>query len=58
MAKVPSPEQGDALDRLTELGLLERPGEEATSMHRLMAAFALAEALDDGAQAAVEAACG
>ena len=48
----------DALDRLTGLGLLERPGEEATSMHRLMAAFALAEAPDDGAQAAVEAACG
>lgn len=48
----------NALDRLTDLGLLGRSGEDALSMHRLVAAFALAEASDDEAQAAVEAACG
>lgn len=47
----------DALDRLADLGLLESSGDEALRMHRLVAAFALAETPDDGAQAAVEAAC-
>jgi len=47
----------DALDRLTDLGLLERSGDETFKMHRLVAAFALAEVPDDEAQAAVEAAC-
>lgn len=48
----------DALDRLTDLGLFEKPGDTVLSMHRLVTAFALAEAPDNGAQAAVEAACG
>lgn len=48
----------DALDRLADLGLLERSGDEALRMHRLVASFALAEAPDDEAQAAVEMACG
>ena len=48
----------DALDRLTDLGLLERSRGETLRMHRLVAAFALAEVPDDEAQAAVEAACG
>jgi hypothetical protein len=47
----------DALDRLTELGLLERSGDETLRMHRLVAAFALAEVPDDEAQTAAEAAC-
>lgn len=46
----------DALDRLLELGLLERSGDRTQRMHRLVAAFALAEVPDDEAQAAVEAA--
>lgn len=47
----------NALDRLTDLGLLGRLGEDTLSMHRLVSAFALAEVSDDEAQAAVEAAC-
>lgn len=47
----------DALDRLTDLGLLEESVDETFRMHRLVAAFALAEVPDDGAQATVEAAC-
>jgi tetratricopeptide (TPR) repeat protein len=51
----------DALDRLTGLGLLQGAsagsGGEAFRMHRLVAAFALAEAPGAGAQEAVEAAC-
>ncbi len=47
----------DALDRLADLGLLQGSGNGTLKMHRLVAAFALAEVPDDGAQAAVEAAC-
>jgi len=47
----------DALERLTEVGLLGEEGDGAFGMHRLVAAFALAEISDDEAQAAVEAAC-
>jgi tetratricopeptide (TPR) repeat protein len=47
----------DALNRLTDLGLLERSGNETLRMHRLVAAFALAEVPHNEAQAAVEAAC-
>src|SRR5215211_1064615 len=47
----------DALDKLTDLGLLERSGGEALTMHRLVSAFALVEVPDDDAQAAVESAC-
>lgn len=53
----PSTTVRDALDRLTDLGLLEGSGGETLRMHRLVAAFALAEVPDDGAQVAVEAAC-
>lgn len=53
----PDPTVRNALDRLTDLGLLGRSGEDALNMHRLVAAFALAEVSDDEAQAAVEAAC-
>jgi tetratricopeptide (TPR) repeat protein len=53
----PTTKVRDALDKLTDLGLLEESGEETLRMHRLVAAFALAEVPDDGAQAAVEAAC-
>lgn len=45
----------DALDRLADLGLLERSRGETLRMHRLVIAFALAEVPDDEAQAAVEA---
>jgi len=47
----------DALDRLADLGLLEDSGGEALTMHRLVAAFALAEVPGDDAQVTVEAAC-
>ncbi len=47
----------DALDRLTDLGLLEQSGDETLRMHRLVAAFALAEVPDDETRVAVEAAC-
>ena len=47
----------DALERLTEVGLLGEERDGAYGMHRLVAAFALAEVGDDGARAAVEAAC-
>ncbi len=54
----PSTTVRDALDRLTDLGLLGKSGEGDLTMHRLVAAFALAEADDHEAQAAVEVACG
>lgn len=47
----------DALERLTDVGLLGKETDGAYGMHRLVAAFALAEISDDDAQAAVEAAC-
>lgn len=47
----------DALDRLTEVGLLGEEREGVYVMHRLVLAFALAEVGDDETQAAVEAAC-
>ena len=46
----------DALDKLADLGLLERSGGEALTMHRLVAAFAIAEVPDD-TQGTVESAC-
>lgn len=48
----------DALDRLVDLGLFQKPGDAVLSMHRLVAAFALAEAPDDEARGAVETVCG
>ena len=55
---VPATVARDALERLTEVGLL---GEESDGVYGIqqvvVAAFALAEAPEDGAQAAVEAAC-
>lgn len=54
----PTIEFRNALDRLKNLGLLEDLGGETFRMHRLLAAFALAETPADGAQAAVETACG
>jgi tetratricopeptide (TPR) repeat protein len=47
----------DALERSAEVGLLGEETDGAYGMHRLVAAFALAEIPDDGAYAAVEAAC-
>ena len=47
----------DALNKLTELGLLETSGGEALRMHRLVAAFARTEITDKKAQPAVEMAC-
>jgi len=47
----------DALERLTEIGLLGEESDGTYGMHRLVAAFALAEVGDEEAQAAVEAAC-
>ena len=47
----------DALERLTDVGLLGEETDGAYGMHRLVATFALAEASDDGAQVAVEEAC-
>lgn len=55
--KVPATLVRDALDRLTEVGLLGEDTDGAFGMHRLVAAFALAEVPEDGAPAAVEAAC-
>jgi tetratricopeptide (TPR) repeat protein len=54
---VPATLSRDALDRLTEVGLLGEETEGAFGMHRLVAAFALAEVPEDGATAAVEEAC-
>lgn len=47
----------DALERLTEVGLLGEEREGVYGMHRLVTAFAQAEVADDGAQTAAEAAC-
>lgn len=47
----------DALERLTEIGLLGEEREGVYGMHRLVAAFAQAEVADDEAQTAAEAAC-
>lgn len=47
----------DALERLKDVGLLGEGRDGTFNMHRLVAAFALAEIAADGAQAAVEAAC-
>lgn len=47
----------DALERLADIGLLGEETDGVYGMHRLVAAFALAEVPDDGAGAAVEAAC-
>jgi tetratricopeptide (TPR) repeat protein len=47
----------DALERLSEVGLLSEEEDGAHGMHRLVAAFARAEAPDGGARADVEAAC-
>ncbi len=54
---LPATVSRDALERLTDVGLLGKETQGAFGMHRLVAAFALAEAPDDGARAAVEAAC-
>lgn len=47
----------DALEKLTEIGLLGEESDGTYGMHRLVAAFALAEVEDEEAQAAVEEAC-
>ena len=47
----------DALDSLTRLGLLEDLDAETLRMHRLVAAFSLAEISDDEAQEAAEMGC-
>lgn len=47
----------DALEKLTEVGLLGEEREGVYGMHRLVVAFALAEVGDDETQAAVEVAC-
>ncbi len=53
---IPATLARDALDRLTEVGLLGEETDGAFRMHRLVAAFALSEVPEDGAPAAVEAA--
>lgn len=52
-----TPEFRDALERLENLGLLQRTGEEMCVMHRLVAAFAVAETPEDDASTAVVTAC-
>jgi tetratricopeptide (TPR) repeat protein len=53
----PTTKSRDAIDRLTDLGLLEESGGETFRIHRLVVAFTLAEIPEEGAQSAVEAAC-
>lgn len=47
----------DALERLENLGLVQSMGEETHVMHRLIAAFVVAEAPEDDASSAVVLAC-
>jgi tetratricopeptide (TPR) repeat protein len=56
-AALPATLVRDALDRLTEVGLMAEEREGIYTMHRLVAAFALGEAPDDDSGAAVEVAC-
>lgn len=47
----------DSLERLTDLGMLEITEEETFKMHRLVAAFAVAEIPDNGDRTGAEIAC-
>lgn len=52
-----TPEFRDALERLENLGLLQRTGEETCVTHRLVAAFAVAETPEDNAPTAAVISC-
>lgn len=52
-----TPEFRDALERLENLGLVQRTGEMTCAMHRLVAAFAAVEIPEDDAPTAVVTAC-